>query len=61
MKETPENEKCGCFSCLSKKKDTYFGFIVCKKCGNKRCPHANNHINECTDSNDVGQIGSRYE
>jgi len=36
-------------------------FIVCPKCGNKRCPHATDRALECTDSNDPGQKGSYYE
>lgn len=35
--------------------------IVCSICGNKRCPHATNHINECTGSNEPGQKGSSWE
>ena len=35
--------------------------IVCIKCGNKRCPKANDHHNKCTDSNKPGQKGSAYE
>lgn len=35
-------------------------FIVCPECGNKRCPRATDHRFACTDSNDTGQIGSRY-
>ena len=35
--------------------------IVCPLCGNKRCPHANDHRNDCTNSNDTGQAGSAYE
>lgn len=34
--------------------------IVCATCGNKRCPHANDHRNACTGSNDPGQAGSAY-
>jgi len=34
--------------------------IVCATCGNKRCPHANDHRNECTGSNEPGQPGSAY-
>lgn len=34
--------------------------IVCKTCGNKRCPHANDHRFACTDSNEIGQEGSAY-
>lgn len=35
-------------------------FIVCSICGNKRCPHATDHRNECTGSNEPGQSGSDY-
>lgn len=35
-------------------------FVVCPQCGNKRCPHANDHRNVCTGSNDPGQEGSAY-
>jgi hypothetical protein len=35
--------------------------ILCPTCGNKRCPKANDHRNECTGSNEPGQKGSAYE
>lgn len=35
--------------------------IVCPDCGNKRCPKATDHRNECTGSNKPGQAGSAYE
>lgn len=35
-------------------------FVVCPECGNKRCPHANDHRNACTGSNETGQEGSAY-
>ena len=35
--------------------------IVCVTCGNKRCPKANDHNNECSGSNLPGQKGSAYE
>lgn len=35
-------------------------FVVCPECGNKRCPHANDHRNACTGSNEPGQIGGAY-
>lgn len=35
-------------------------FVVCPECGNKRCPHANDHRNSCTGSNEPGQEGSSY-
>jgi hypothetical protein len=34
--------------------------ILCSICGNKRCPHATNHQNACTGSNELGQPGSSY-
>lgn len=34
---------------------------LCAQCGNKRCPGAANHANECTGSNATGQPGSLYE
>ena len=35
-------------------------FVVCPDCGNKRCPKAHNHLNACTNSNDIGQPGSSW-
>ncbi len=35
-------------------------FIVCRTCGNKRCPKASAHWQECTGSNESGQVGSFY-
>lgn len=31
--------------------------IVCRVCGNKRCPKASNHLFECTNSNEPDQVG----
>jgi hypothetical protein len=70
MDNSNEN-KCGCRSCIRERKEgTYIGdfflpleasmMILCPICGNKRCPHANNHENECTNSNETGQPGSAY-
>jgi hypothetical protein len=36
-------------------------FIVCKVCGNKRCPKATDCSLECTNSNAIGQKGSIFE
>ena len=38
----------------------WWGMLVCRDCGNKRCPKANNHENACTKSNEPGQEGSAY-
>ncbi|WP_368742960.1 hypothetical protein [Enterobacter asburiae] len=35
-------------------------FVVCPECGNKRCPHANDHRNAYSGSNEPGQEGSAY-
>lgn len=35
-------------------------FVVCSECGNKRCPHANDHRNACTGSNEPRHEGSAY-
>jgi hypothetical protein len=60
-----EVEPCGCRRCQTNASGindrALYGYVVCSKCGNKRCPHATNHIYECTDSNDSGQPGSVYE
>ena len=36
-------------------------FIVCAICRNKRCPHATDHRNACTGSNEPGQEGSIFK
>ena len=36
------------------------GMVLCPTCGNKRCPHANDHRHACTGSNLPGQPGSAY-
>lgn len=54
---------CWCSRCLPSVKQalwTVFEMILCPVCGNKRCPHANDHRNACTGSNARGQVGSRY-
>lgn len=50
---------CGCWSCSPPSRR--MTMIVCPKCGNKRCPHATHHDNECTNSNASGQRGSRFQ
>jgi hypothetical protein len=62
-----EPAKCDCRHCIRERGDTIGGlprevceFIACAVCGNKRCPHANDHRNACTNSNEPGQSGSAY-
>lgn len=45
---------CGCRACNPRAG----WMIACHKCGNKRCPHGENHAFACTNSNEVGQIGA---
>lgn len=62
---------CGCRQCLRDRKEgKWFGklwlpeegrrMVLCATCGNKRCPHATDHRNACTNSNEPGQKGSAY-
>lgn len=51
--------KCHCYHC-SDTITRMTTMIVCPECGNKRCPKATDHNNECTNSNEAGQKGSRY-
>jgi len=51
--------KCWCHTCRPVTM-TDMRFVVCPECGNKRCPHANDHRNVCTGSNEPGQEGSAY-
>jgi hypothetical protein len=54
---TRPTDYCGhCRNCIP----NYQFMMVCETCGNKRCPHANDHDNACTHSNDSGQEGSAY-
>lgn len=54
--------KCHCHKCnpidYTKPKSVYMR--LCPICGNKRCPKATDHNNECTNSNEPGQVGSIY-
>lgn len=60
--------KCNCRRCLRERNERspmgnpieHVRMIVCGECGNKRCPHANDHNFACTDSNEPGQSGSAY-
>lgn len=60
---SPEPERadnCGhCHTCAPITMEN-MRMILCKKCGNKRCPQANDHRNACTGSNEPGQPGSAY-
>lgn len=60
-------EDCGdCWTCIRARVSVSpfplsMPFVVCVTCGNKRCPKATHHANECTGSNEPGQAGSRFE
>ncbi|GEM_PF-753832 len=60
-------KKCECHRCIAEQGLGVGGIplsmvkmILCPVCGNKRCPKANDHRNECTGSNEPGQPGSAY-
>lgn len=54
--------KCYCHACRPiDHRDPESVFMrLCELCGNKRCPKATDHNNDCSGSNAVGQIGSIY-
>ena len=58
-----EGAVCGCEACMPPdiNKPETLRMILCAKCGNKRCPHATDHRNACTGSNEPGQRGSSWE
>lgn len=62
-------DACSCHRCVEEREEKAPGgvfalsscmMILCPICGNKRCPHANDHRNTCTNSNEPGQVGSAY-
>ena len=59
--EEPAPVNCGsCHTCLDGLAKMTM-MVLCITCGNKRCPRANDHNNECSGSNSPGQKGSAYE
>lgn len=54
--------QCWCLTCRPMRLDDPYSIrmALCPTCGNKRCPKANNHRNECSGSNEPGQPGSAY-
>ena len=56
---SPVTPDCSCRTCRPVT-FTDSRFVVCPECGNKRCPHANDHRNACTGSNELGQKGGAY-
>lgn len=57
-----EAVNCWCHTCTRDKAWPFaLKMIVCPDCGNKRCPKATDHRLACTNSNEPGQAGSRYQ
>jgi hypothetical protein len=62
----PPPQDCLCYRCWLELRQTRGQpalrdrMFLCSTCGNKRCPHANDHRNVCTGSNEPGQPGSAY-
>jgi hypothetical protein len=56
------NNPCWCHTCrpIDATDPSSVYMRLCPDCGNKRCPKATDHNNECSGSNDVGQVGSIY-
>ncbi len=55
-------EQCECHRCIEERGlKKAWKMILCPTCGNKRCPKANDHRNECSGSNEPGQPGSAYK
>lgn len=54
-------DRCWCYVC-NQEDVAYLAsrMILCPTCGNKRCPHASDHREPCSHSNEAGQLGSRY-
>ena len=52
--------KCGCHACIKGRGEIAIHMVVCRTCGNKRCPKASDHNLDCTNSNESGQPGSIY-
>ncbi len=44
-----------CVQCCKDADDIQSRMILCRECGNKRCPKAQNHRMQCTRSNEPGQ------
>lgn len=53
-------EGCYCEACVPLTLES-MRMVLCLRCGNKRCPHATDHRNPCTGSNEPGQKGSSWE
>lgn len=55
------NNSCKCTACSIETNVRFpTRMIVCVECGNKRCPRALHHSNDCTNSNEPDQPESRY-
>ena len=61
-KQEAQTDLVCCWKCQSGKpmSQWFSKMILCKSCGNKRCPKATDHALECTNSNALGQHGSIY-
>lgn len=57
--KSPVTPDCWCRTCRPVTMND-MRFVVCPECGNKRCPHANDHRHSCSGSNAPCQEGSAY-
>ncbi|MCO8088193.1 hypothetical protein [Acinetobacter indicus] len=51
------NTERDCHACYRENGEMPSRMVLCPKCGNKRCPKAQDHRYQCTRSNEVGQMG----
>ncbi len=58
--DAPSGAGCQCEACDPPPPLGRQRMYLCETCGNKRCPHATDHRNACTNSNEPGQAGSAY-
>ena len=60
MEKTEDQTTCNCRQCQADRYHLAKFMIVCKTCGNKRCPKATDHRFQCSGLNDPGQNGSVF-
>ncbi len=67
MSSADAGQRCGCLRCLRLREERIHGLpaeltrmVLCATCGCKRCPHATDHRQACTNSNEAGQLGSVF-
>lgn len=47
MRARGVKDNCGCVACKTLRADEFWPMVICSLCGDKRCPKADHHDNEC--------------